>query len=71
MNRAPAVVAAHFGDMCKTGHGSGATEGSFKMPNADLPKLDPSPAGFQALHEDQHRLGLLRLPYQEVGPEPG
>jgi hypothetical protein len=25
---------------CKTCHGRGATDGSFKMPNPDLPKLD-------------------------------
>jgi hypothetical protein len=25
---------------CKTCHGAGADDGSFKMPNADLPKLD-------------------------------
>jgi len=34
---------------CKTCHGKGATEGSFTMPNADLPKLDPTPAGFATL----------------------
>ena len=39
-----------YGDMsCKTCHGKGAIEGSFSMPNADLPKLDPSPAGFGKL----------------------
>ncbi len=39
-----------YGDMsCKTCHGKGATDGTFTMPNADLPKLDPSPAGFAKL----------------------
>jgi len=27
---------------CKTCHGKGAEDGTFKMPNPDLPKLDPS-----------------------------
>jgi hypothetical protein len=31
----------HYSEMkCKTCHGAGAEDGSFKMPNADLPKLD-------------------------------
>jgi hypothetical protein len=33
--------AKHYSDMkCKTCHGAGAEDGSFKMPNPDLPKLD-------------------------------
>lgn len=41
---------AKYGSMnCKTCHGSGAADGSFKMPSADLPKLDPSPAAFKDL----------------------
>ncbi len=33
--------AKRFTDMkCKTCHGAGAEDGSFKMPNPDLPKLD-------------------------------
>ena len=36
-----AFDATDYGDFtCKTCHGSGATDGKFKMPNADLPKLD-------------------------------
>ncbi len=35
---------------CVLCHGSGAKDGSFKMPNPELPKLDFSPAGFKAMH---------------------
>ncbi len=35
---------------CSLCHGSGAKDGSFKMPNPELPKLDFSPAGFKAMH---------------------
>jgi len=36
---------------CILCHGSGAKDGSFKMPNPELPKLDVSPAGMKAMHE--------------------
>ncbi len=36
---------------CTLCHGSGAKKGDFKMPNAELPKLDISPEGFKALKE--------------------
>ncbi len=32
-------------------HGAGATDGTFKMPNAELPKLPKSPEGFKELAE--------------------
>jgi hypothetical protein len=35
---------------CVLCHGSGAKDGSFKMPNPELPKLDLSPAGFKAMN---------------------
>jgi hypothetical protein len=36
-----AFDAKHYSDMkCKTCHGAGAEDGSYKMPNPDLPKLD-------------------------------
>jgi hypothetical protein len=35
---------------CTLCHGSGAKDGSFKMPNPELPKLDLSPAGMKAMH---------------------
>jgi hypothetical protein len=34
---------------CVLCHGAGVKDGSFKMPNPDLPKLDITPAGFAAL----------------------
>jgi hypothetical protein len=36
---------------CVLCHGSGAKDGSFKMPNPELPKLDVSPAGIKKMHE--------------------
>lgn len=37
---------------CDTCHGKGATEGTFVMPNPDLPVLPGDPAGFQALAKE-------------------
>jgi hypothetical protein len=37
---------------CLTCHGNGAKDGSFKMPNPDLPKLNPE-GGFKK-HMDEH-----------------
>jgi hypothetical protein len=34
---------------CVLCHGSGAKDGSFTMPNPELPKLDLTPAGFKKL----------------------
>jgi hypothetical protein len=34
---------------CVLCHGSGAKDGSFKMPNPDLPKLPGDPAGFKKI----------------------
>jgi hypothetical protein len=41
---------------CKTCHGKGAVEGTFTMPNADLPKLDPTPAGFAKLAKSNPKM---------------
>jgi len=38
---------------CKTCHGSGAVDRTFKMPNPTLPALDASAAGFQQLAKDK------------------
>jgi hypothetical protein len=37
---------------CKTCHGQGALDGSFKMPNPALPKLDATADGFKQLAKD-------------------
>ena len=36
---------------CATCHGPGAADGSFKMPNGELPKLPKGPEGFKELAE--------------------
>jgi hypothetical protein len=36
---------------CATCHGAGAKDGSFKMPNPDLPKIPSTPEGFKKLME--------------------
>ncbi|HTQ42200.1 MAG TPA: hypothetical protein VMI75_05525 [Polyangiaceae bacterium] len=48
---------AKYGDMkCKTCHGHGAEDGSFKMPNPDLPKLPKTPDGFKKLAKDKGKI---------------
>ena len=43
--------AKRFADpKCVLCHGSGAKDGSFKMPNPELPKLDLTPGGMKAMH---------------------
>jgi hypothetical protein len=45
-----AFDSAKYGDAkCKLCHGKGAEDGSFKMPNPDLPKLPKTPAEFKTL----------------------
>jgi hypothetical protein len=41
---------------CTLCHGSGAKKGNFKMPNAELPKLDTTPEGFKALQEKKPQI---------------
>ena len=44
------------GANCKTCHRSGASAGTFTMPDAALPKLDPTPDGFTALAKSQPKM---------------
>jgi hypothetical protein len=48
--------ARRFGAMgCAGCHGAGAANGSYEMPSPDLPKLDATPEGFQALAKNSPR----------------
>jgi hypothetical protein len=46
-----------FGEpKCVLCHGDGAKDGSFKMPNAALPKLPSDPAGFKKLAKEKPKM---------------
>jgi len=51
---------------CTLCHGSGAKDGSFKMPNPELPKLDVTPAGMKALHDK--KAAVLEFMAKQVSP---
>lgn len=51
---------------CATCHGAGATDGSFKMPNAELPKLPKTPEGFKELAEKKP--DMMKFMGQTVKP---
>ena len=46
---------------CTTCHGQGETDGTFKMPNDQLPKLPGSPEGFKRLATDKAAMCQLML----------
>jgi hypothetical protein len=58
-----------FRDMeCRTCHGTvGVANGSFRMPNPDLPIVAPGPDGFQELAE--HETVVLKFMQQKLVPE--
>jgi len=57
-----------YGDMkCNMCHGPGAADGSFKMPNPALPKLDATPAGFKKLATDKAK--IFQFMMKQVEPQ--
>jgi hypothetical protein len=52
---------------CATCHGSGAADGSFKMPNEKLPALPAPPEGFEALGKKQP--DMMKFMAMKVKPE--
>lgn len=72
MPRMKELFAAHdakkFGKLnCATCHGSGAADGSFKMPNAQLPALPATPEGFEALGKKHPE--MMKFMAMQVKPE--
>ena len=55
------------GMTCETCHGQGARDGSYKMPNPDLPHIVGGRGGFQELADKQPE--TLRFMQSVVGPE--
>jgi hypothetical protein len=53
---------------CVLCHGGGVADGSFKMPNPDLPKLDVTPAGIKKLHSDPKKKKILEFMGKLVVP---
>jgi hypothetical protein len=53
---------------CVLCHGAGVKDGSFKMPNPDLPKLDVTPAGFKKLHSDAKKKAIVEFMSKTVVP---
>ena len=57
-----------FGEFgCKTCHGEGAKDGSFKMPNPKLPKLPTDPAAFKTLMAKKH--DVMKFMMEKVKPD--
>ena len=50
-----------------SGASGGAADGSFKMPNPDLPKLDATPAGFKKLATDKAK--IFQFMMKQVEPQ--
>jgi hypothetical protein len=53
---------------CVLCHGPGVADGSFKMPNPELPKLDVSPAGIKKAHADPKLKKVLEFMGKTVVP---
>jgi hypothetical protein len=60
--------AKHYAEpQCALCHGSGAKDGSFKMPNPELPKLDLTPAGFKKMQAKKPKVVEFML--KQVEPQ--
>ena len=53
---------------CKTCHGKGAEDGSFEMPNPDLPRL-PKPESFAAFASDPKHAPWVKFMIEKVEPD--
>jgi hypothetical protein len=53
---------------CVLCHGGGVADGTFKMPNPDLPVLDVSPAGIKKMHSDPKKKKVLEFMGKVVVP---
>jgi hypothetical protein len=53
---------------CVLCHGPGVADGSFTMPNPELPKLDVSPAGIKKMHADPKKKKVLEFMGKLVVP---
>ena len=53
---------------CKTCHGKGADDGSFEMPNPDLPRL-PKPEDFMAYAKDPKHAPWVKFMAEKVTPQ--
>ncbi len=52
---------------CETCHGAGARDGTYKMPNPDLPRLVGGKGGFEEMAEREH--DTLKFMQGTLGPE--
>jgi hypothetical protein len=50
---------------CSLCHGKGAKDGSFKMPNPDLPKLDITPEGFKTMQAKHAAIAEFMMKHVE------
>jgi hypothetical protein len=50
---------------CGLCHGKGVKDGSFKMPNPDLPKLDITPAGFKTMQAKHAAIAEFMMKHVE------
>lgn len=63
-----AFDAKRFGEMnCKTCHGDGAADGSFKMPNAKLPPVPATKEGFEKLMKKKPE--ICKFMMEKVTPD--